>query len=103
MDVSMYDALTDNIDVDDIAKNSNNRIVLRRLQRNNANDTNNELYITKIRRKIVMIIIQRGRMIWDGWVTSLEKINTWRSCVCQRLCRPQEQVLGMLLFHFSEG
>ena len=45
MDVSMYDALTDNIDVDDIAKNSNNRIVLRRLQRNNANDTNNELYI----------------------------------------------------------
>ena len=41
----MYDALTDNIDVDDIAKNSNNRIVLRRLQRNNANDTNNALYL----------------------------------------------------------
>ena len=41
----MYAALTDNIDVDDIAKNSNNRIVLRRLQRNNANDTNNALYL----------------------------------------------------------
>ena len=41
----MYEAQADTINVDNIATNSNNRIVLRRLQRNNANDTNNELYI----------------------------------------------------------
>ena len=36
----MYGA-ADTIDVDDIATNSNNRIVLRRLKRNDANDENN--------------------------------------------------------------
>ena len=41
----MYEAQADTINVDNITTNSNNRIVLRRLQRNNANDTNNELYI----------------------------------------------------------
>ena len=45
MDANMYDDQADTINVDDIATNSNNRIVLRRLQRNNANDTNNELWI----------------------------------------------------------
>ena len=38
MDVSMYDAQADSINVDDIAKNSNNRIVLRQLQRNEASN-----------------------------------------------------------------
>ena len=42
MDASMYDAQADNINVDDIARNSNNRIVLRRLQRNNADDAKND-------------------------------------------------------------
>ena len=45
MDVSVYDAQADTINVDDISTNSNNRIVLRRLQRNNANDYNGSLYI----------------------------------------------------------
>ena len=39
----MYDAQADTIDVDDIARNINNRIVLRRLKRNDADDENNEL------------------------------------------------------------
>ena len=38
----MYNAQADTIDVDDIATNSNNRIVLRRLKSNDANDENNE-------------------------------------------------------------
>ena len=37
----MYDAQADNINVDDIATNSNNRIVMRRIKRNNADDTKN--------------------------------------------------------------
>ena len=40
----MYDAQADTINVDDIAKDSNNRIVLRRLKRNNADDVK-ELWI----------------------------------------------------------
>ena len=40
----MYDAQADTINVDDIATNSNNRIVLRRIKRNNEDDTN-ELWI----------------------------------------------------------
>ena len=43
MDVNVYDAQADTIDVDDIARNINNRIVLRRLKRNDADDENNEL------------------------------------------------------------
>ena len=38
----MYDTQVDSINVDDIAKNRNNRIVLHRLLRNNAGDENNE-------------------------------------------------------------
>ena len=38
MDVSMYEARADSINVNDIAENSNNRIVLRRIKRNNVND-----------------------------------------------------------------
>ena len=45
MNVSMYEAQADTISVDDIVTNSNNSIVLSRIKRNNANDTNNELYI----------------------------------------------------------
>ena len=45
MDVSVYEAQADTIDVDDITTNSNNRIVMRRIKRNDANDENNELYI----------------------------------------------------------
>ena len=44
----MYDAQADTIDVDDIAKNSNNRIVMRRIKMNDvtfdANDDNNESF-----------------------------------------------------------
>ena len=36
----MYEAQADTIDVDDIAKNMNNRIILRRLQRNDTADEN---------------------------------------------------------------
>ena len=38
IDVSVYDAQADTISVDDIAKNINNRIVMMRIKRNNAND-----------------------------------------------------------------
>ena len=44
MDVNVYEAQADTIDVDDIARNSNNRIVMRRIKRNNA-DENDELWI----------------------------------------------------------
>ena len=48
----MYDAQADTIDVDDIATNSNNRIVLRRLRRNDANDENNDsLWIQNVHDK----------------------------------------------------
>ena len=45
MDVNLYEAQADSIDVDDIATNSNNRIVLRRLQINEASKYTNSLYI----------------------------------------------------------
>ena len=38
----MYNDQADSINVDDISSDRNNRIVLRRLQRNNANDYNNK-------------------------------------------------------------
>ena len=41
----MYNALADIINVNDISANSNNRDVLRRLQRNNADDKISELFI----------------------------------------------------------
>ena len=44
MDVSVYEAQADTINVDDIATNSNNRIVLKRIKRN-ADDDYNSLYI----------------------------------------------------------
>ena len=43
MDAKIYDAQADT-SVDDIATNSNNRIVLRRIKRNNADDVE-ELWI----------------------------------------------------------
>ena len=43
VDVSMYDAQAVIIDVDDIANNTNNQFVIRRLKRNNADDTNNDI------------------------------------------------------------
>ena len=43
-DVARYDAWVNNTNVDDIATNRNNRIVMRRMKRNDAND-NDELYI----------------------------------------------------------
>ena len=45
MEVSVYDAQADTINVDDIATDSNNRQVLRCLKRNEADDESNELYI----------------------------------------------------------
>ena len=45
MDANMYDAQADTIDVDDIVTNSNNRIVLRRIKRNAADEFYNGLYI----------------------------------------------------------
>ena len=44
MDVKMYEAQDDTISVDDIATNSNNRNVLRRIKRNKVDDSN-ELFI----------------------------------------------------------
>ena len=43
MDVKIYDAQADSIDVDDIATDSNNRIVMRRIKRNHANDAKNDV------------------------------------------------------------
>lgn len=44
--IQMYDAQADSIKVKDIAANVNNRTMLERMRRNNANDCNNEtLYI----------------------------------------------------------
>ena len=45
MDINMYETQADSINVDDIATNSNNRIVLHRLQKNEANEYTNSLYI----------------------------------------------------------
>ena len=45
MEVSIYDAQADKINVDNIATDSNNRHVLRCIKRNEADDENNELYI----------------------------------------------------------
>ena len=42
MDINTYEAQADTIDVDDIATNSNNRIVMRRIKRNYANYEDNE-------------------------------------------------------------
>ena len=44
--IQMYDAQAHSIKIEDIATNNNNRIMLRRIRRNNAKDHNNEtLYI----------------------------------------------------------
>ena len=80
MDVNAYDAQAGTIDVDDIATNSNNRIVLRRLQRNNVNDYNESLYIEIQQEEdgeVAPSMFQKGRMIWDGWDTSLVKTSIW--------------------------
>ena len=49
MDVKIYDAQADTISVDDIATNSNNRIAMRRIKRNEADavddNNSNALYI----------------------------------------------------------
>ena len=42
--VQMYDAHADSIDIDDIASNENNRIILDRIKRNNPED-HDQLYI----------------------------------------------------------
>ena len=48
----MYQAQADKIDVDDIATNSNNRIVLRRMKNNDADDDNiNWLWIQNVHDK----------------------------------------------------
>ena len=47
MDVGVYDAQADTINVDDIATNSNNRFILKRIKRNDADD-NNELHIQNL-------------------------------------------------------
>ena len=48
MNIQTYDAKADGINIEDIAANSNNRIVLRRIQRNSAeedDDTDEYLWI----------------------------------------------------------
>ena len=79
-----YDAHADTINVDDIASDSRNRIILRRLQRNNADEHNLIIQNENERdeddvAKIVLTIVQRGLMIWGGWDTLLVKMNIWRS------------------------
>ena len=76
MEVSVYDAQADTINVDDIATDSNNRQVLRCLKRNEADDESNELYIKDLHEDlaIVLNIAQRGLMIWDGWDTLWVKV-----------------------------
>ena len=74
MDVNVYEAQADTIDVDDIARNSNNRIVMRRIKRNNADDKKslcckmNTMKMTKIGRKVIIMFL-KALMIWDGWDT----------------------------------
>ena len=86
MDVSMYDAQADSINVDDIAKNSNNRIVLRQLQRNEASNMYRNHYTSlyiekmKINTEMPVHIIQRGLMTWDGWDTLLVNMSFWMGC-----------------------
>ena len=81
MDVNVYEAQADTIDVDDIARNSNNRIVMRRIKRNNADDKKslcckmNTMKMTKN----ALIMFQKGLMIWNGWGTLLVKMNICRS------------------------
>ena len=53
--------------------------------------------------KNALIMFQKVRMIWGGWDTLLVKMIIWRDCTYVRLPQPQEQVLGMLWCHFSEG
>ena len=74
MDTIMHEAQADSINVDDIAKNSNNRIVLRRLKSNKAIYPVINTNMVKM-GKVALIIVQRVLMIWDGWVTLLVKIN----------------------------
>ena len=72
----MYEAQADTINVDDIAKNRNNRIILHRLRRNDTMMRIMNYCVYKITQMPVQhIIAQRGLMIWVGWDTSLVRIN----------------------------
>ena len=76
----MYDALADNIDVDDIAKTVTieSFFVVSKgiMQMTRIMNCIYKMNMTKIGgRKIVIIIIQRGRMIWDGWDTLWVRMN----------------------------
>ena len=63
-----YDS-ANNIDVDDITTNSDNRIILRRLQRNSASDTNNKLYIEIVHYEDGVVYVPEGvdDMRWLGY------------------------------------
>ena len=91
LNVNMYEAQADTINVDDISRNSNNRIVLRRLQRNDVDDEiptlriddepdddedeEDCIYYFPEGTNDVMITSQRGPMIWDGWDTLLVNMS----------------------------
>ena len=102
MDVNMYEAQADSINVDDIATNSNNRRVLRRLQRNEASESKS-LYIQQNHDRNISGYFPEGAddMGWLGYFIGknehLEEL--YISSFTQRL----KQVLGMLWSHFSEG
>ena len=55
MTTQMYDAQADTIKIEDIASNDNNRLMLRRIKRNNSDDHDRLIY------KMTMIMM--GRLV----------------------------------------
>ena len=80
--IQMYDAQADSINVEDIAKNDINRIMLNRMKRNDEDDEYKN-YGSKISmmkmKKMMWCMFQRALRIWDGWGTLSVKVRFYMS------------------------
>ena len=100
----MYDAQANTISVDNIATSDNNVYVLRRLQRNDADDANS-LWLQNHHdedRERCIDYVPEG--ITDmGWLGYFIGKNEHLHCIYGLFSQPQGHVFGMLWSHFSEG
>ena len=108
MDANMYDAQADTINVDDIATDSNNRIVMRRIKRNeaDADDNYNQLWIQNEHDEYEddeesTDYCPEGAddMGWLGYFAGKHD-HLERLYISSFIPLHQEQALGMCLSHF---
>ena len=80
----IYEAQADTISVDDIARNTNNRFVLRRIKRNNANESHDDVLYIQNQHDIIdedededvcVDYVPECSHDMGGWVTLLAKMS----------------------------